>query len=143
MTTYLLLLSLHLVGIILWIGGMFMLALVMNAWQKIPSLELTPSSRILTAVARWNQRVTMPAMALSWLTGLGLLLLGNWPPSLSLMLKILLVLGLSALHGIQSASLRRSLGEAVLTAPAFLRHAAGLTLAASVIIILLIEFKPL
>lgn len=142
MTTYLLLLSLHFVAITLWIGGMFILALAMNAWKKIPTAELSSSLHILTAVQRWNQKVTLPAMIISWLSGLALLLMGNWPPSNSLLLKGVFVLALSALHGIQSGSFRRGLAGSVLEAPSFLRHAAGFTLASLIIIVLLIELKP-
>ncbi len=142
MTTYLLLLSLHLVAFTLWIGGMLILALAMNSWQKIPPLELSPCLRIFTAIQRWNQTVTMPAMLLSWLSGLALLMMGNWPPSYSLLLKGVFVLALSALHGIQSGSFRRSLGDSQLQAPGILRYAAGFTLAALVIIVLLIQLKP-
>ncbi len=142
MTTYLLLLSLHIIAITLWIGGMFMLALVMNSWQKMPAAGFPSAVHILAAVQRWNQTVTLPAMILSWLSGLALLMMGNWPPSNSLLIKGVFVLALSALHGIQSGSFRRSLGESALLAPPILRHAAGFTLTALVIIVLLIELKP-
>ncbi|XBS70237.1 CopD family protein [Acerihabitans sp. KWT182] len=142
MTTYLLLLTLHIVAFTLWIGGMLILALAMNNWRNIPALELSPSLHIFNAVHRWDRTVTLPAMILSWLSGLALLMMGNWPPSNSLLIKGVFVLALSALHGIQSGSFRRSLGESTLQAPAFLRHAGGLTLAALIIILLLIELKP-
>ncbi|TKI05111.1 CopD family protein [Martelella alba] len=143
MTTYLLLLSLHFVSITLWLVGMFILGVAMNAWEKIPPGESSSALSVFAALQRWNRGVTTPAMILSWLSGLALLLMGNWPPSGSLLVKMLFVLALSALHGLQSGSFRRSLAASSLTAPPFLRHANRMTLTAFIIIVLLIELKPL
>lgn len=142
MMTYMVIKSLHLIVITLWIGGMLMLALAMNVWRKMPANVNEAPSPLLLAMQRWNQRITMPAMLLVWVTGLALTLMGNWPPSASLLLKGVFVLLLSAIHGMQSGSLRRSLAQKRLVAPAVLNYAAGITLIALVASVLLIELKP-
>ncbi|WP_410012280.1 CopD family protein [Sodalis sp. C49] len=141
--TYMLIKALHLVAFTLWIGGMLLLAVAMTAWKHTPAAERAPGLRLFSAVQRFNQTVTLPAMIVTWLSGLALTLMGNWPPSLSLIIKVIFVLALSALHGMQSGSLRRSLGRAELTAPAILRHAAAFTLVALIACVLLIVLQPL
>lgn len=141
--TYLLIKSLHLVAITLWIGGMLLLAVAMTAWKKLPAAELAPGMRIFSAIQRFNQTVTLPAMILTWLSGVALTMMGNWPPSLSLIIKVVFVLALSALHGMQSGSFRRSLGRAGFKAPSILRHAAAFILVALAACVLLIVLKPL
>ncbi|NDL61570.1 CopD family protein [Acerihabitans arboris] len=143
MMTFMLVKSLHLVAITVWIGGMLLLAVAMAAWKKMPVAELSPGLRIFSAIQRFNQTATLPAMVLTWLSGLALTMMGNWPPSLSLIVKAIFVLALSALHGMQSGSFRRSLGRAELKAPAILGHAAAFILVALVACVLLIVLQPL
>ncbi|MEA9389578.1 CopD family protein [Acerihabitans sp. TG2] len=137
--TYMLIKSLHIVAMAIWVGGMLMLAVTMTAWKQMAQADVPVGLRIFSAVQRWNQTVTLPAMILTWITGLTLTMMGNWPPSTALIIKFLFVLALSALHGIQSGSFRRSLGQSQLAAPAILRYAAAFTLLALVACVWLIE----
>jgi|SRR5476649_683687 len=137
--TYTLIKSLHIVVMAVWIGGMLTLAVAMTGWKQAAQADVPAHLKIFAAVQRWNQTVTLPAMILTWVTGLALTMMGNWPPSAALVIKFLFVLALSALHGIQSGSFRRSLGQSQLAAPAILRYAAGFTLVALIACVLLIE----
>ncbi len=137
--TFMLIKSLHIVAMAIWIGGMLTLAVAMTAWKQAAQADVPVGLRVFAAIQRWNQTVTLPAMVLTWITGLALTMMGNWPPSTALVIKFLFVLALSALHGIQSGSFRRSLGQSQLTAPAILRYAAGFTLLALIACVLLIE----
>lgn len=137
--TYMLIKSLHIVAMAIWMGGMLMLAVAMTAWKPMAQADVPIGLQIFAAVQRWNQTVTLPAMVLTLVTGLALTMMGNWPPSTALVIKFLLVLALSALHGVQSGSFRRSLGQSRLAAPAMLRYAAGFTLLALTACVLLIE----
>lgn len=137
--TYMLIKSLHIVAMSVWIGGMLMLAVIMATWKRAPRAEVTSGQRLFAAVQRWNQTVTLPAMIVTWITGVALTMMGNWPPTPWLIAKFLLVVVLSALHGIQSGSFRRSLGQPSLIAPEMLRYAAGFTLVALVLCVVLIE----
>ncbi|TCV96629.1 CopD family protein [Biostraticola tofi] len=143
MMTYMLIKALHIVVMTLWIGGMLILAVAMTAWQKAPAAGMASSVRLLEAISGWNRKVTLPAMILTWITGVALTMMGNWPPSASLLLKGVFVLGLSALHGMQSGAMRRSLAQNTLIAPAILRHAAAFTLIALLASVVLVELKPL
>ncbi|HEY0210530.1 CopD family protein [Acerihabitans sp.] len=141
--SFMLIKSLHLVAFTLWIGGMLLLAVAMTAWKKTPAAERAPGLRIFSAVQRFNQTLTLPAMILTWISGVALTLMGNWPPSASLIVKVIFVLALSALHGMQSGSFRRSLGRGELKAPSLLRHAVTFILVALIACVLLIVLEPL
>ena len=58
----------------------------------------------------WDQRLTTPAMLLVWGLGLTLALSQGWFSSHWLQVKLVFVLALSALHGVQSGALRRLAG---------------------------------
>ncbi|CAJ0994095.1 hypothetical protein SODG_006690 [Sodalis praecaptivus] len=140
MTLFMFLKSLHFFGMTLWIGGMCMLGVVMNAWRRAP--DSAGLIAFINAVQRWNQRVVLPAMILTWLTGIGMTLMGSWPPSASLLVKGLFVLMLSALHGMQSGALRRGLAQNRLAAPRLLNYACGFTVLALVVSVVLIVVRP-
>ena len=92
---------LHLVAIAVWMGGMLANALALLA---VPGGG--PPAALAT-MRRWNSRVTTPAMILTWLAGVTLATWGGWWHAGWLWAKLALVLGLVALHGVQSATLRR------------------------------------
>lgn len=58
-------------------------------------------------VSRWDQRVTLPAMLAAWLTGALVAASGAGFSNHCLWAKLVLVIALSGLHGIQSGRLRR------------------------------------
>ena len=73
----------------------------------------TPASTAFIEVVRaWDRRVTMPAILLVWALGLTLALQGHWFRSVWLPAKLVIVLALSAWHGVQSGVLRRLAGGA-------------------------------
>ena len=98
------------------------------------------SAGALHAMRRWDQRVTTPAMLLVWALGLTLALSGSWFKAPWLIAKLGFVVALSALHGMQSAKLRRMAGNGV--APAPTRFAAPLAMAAILAIAVLAVLKP-
>ena len=101
MTTYDWIKALHLAAIAVWIGGMLANALVLLA---VPSGAPPPA---LSTMRRWNARVTTPAMLVTWAAGIVMASWAGWWLWGWLWAKLILVLGLTALHGIQSATLRR------------------------------------
>ena len=96
----------------------------------------------MMTVYRWDRRVTNPALGLLWLLGLTLAWQGGWFSAHWLWAKLVLVTVLSALHGNQSATLRRLNADAARTVPAYMRPTAGLTLAAVTAIVVLVMLKP-
>ncbi len=103
---YLWLKGLHVASVLLFIGGLiaetaFMATLPLDA-------ALTAEQRHAASIVRsWDRRLTIPALLLAWGLGLTLALMQGWFPAAWLHVKLVFVLALSALHGMQSGTLRR------------------------------------
>lgn len=94
--------ALHLVAIAIWIGGMLTVSLAMLA---LPAGTPPPA---LSIMRRWNMWVTTPAMILTWGAGIVMTVWAGWWHDGWLWAKLVLVVGLTGLHGVQTATLRRS-----------------------------------
>ena len=93
------------------------------------------------ALHRWEQKVTTPAMLLVWALGLALGLMGGWFHDGWLFAKLVFVVALSGVHGVQSARLRRMAGGTA--APALPQLVAPLVVGCAVAITLLVFVKPM
>ena len=102
---YLWLKAVHVVAAILFATGSLGSALLIQ-WLK-PQVPSPDTSNIAVRLRRWNARVTTPAMLVVWALGLTLAMQGGWSSSGWLRVKFILVLALSAMHGMQSGALRR------------------------------------
>lgn len=141
--SYLWIKAFHLAAVITWIGGMLVLSVVLMALTS-PSGPRSDRDRHLINTARtWDSRVTTPAMLIVWVLGLVMALQAGWFSAPWLWIKLVVVVILSALHGIQSGTLRRLAGDASRPPPAFLRFAAPVVMAAVVGIAILAITKPL
>ena len=140
MDIYLWLKALHIIAVVTWIGGMLGAGLALGIFPA--SSGATDRTAALDAVSRWDRRVTAPAMVLVWVLGLTLALRGGWFGAPWLTIKLVLVLALSALHGLLSGSLRRLTRADSQSSPARLRYVPALTLAAAAAIIILVVVKP-
>jgi len=107
MALYLTIKALHVVAIIVWIGGMLAVSLLLTSMQPASGPFLLPENRLLAAAYHWDRRVTTSAMVLAWALGLIMSMLGHWFAAAWFSTKLVVVLGLSALHGIQAGTLRR------------------------------------
>ncbi|MGY5957278.1 CopD family protein [Kosakonia sp. BK9b] len=132
--------ALHIIAAIIWIGGMFVMAVVAgwSAVQKDPSL----TDGLLVEVRRWSRRITTPAMLLLWAAGIIMVLAhGQWPHGW-LLLKALVVVLLSGLHGFLSATLRRRVAGEAAKGTAMVGKATTLIIVAVGVIILLAILRP-
>ncbi len=122
----------HLISLFVWIGGMVAVAVALR----------NPNVIHLKPLKAYDQAVTTPAMILALLFGILLGVQGGWFTSSWLGMKILLVLGLSGLHGALVGKLRRAIwessGEVNSGGRVFLP--AGLVLLT--LIVLLVTIKP-
>ncbi len=135
---YLFLKAFHLAAVLTWAGGMLALALALTASGHSGGAGAQP---LLNAIHRWDRRVTTPALGLVWLLGIALVVMGGWYSAPWFWGKLVIVTALSALHGNQSAGLRRWLaGEA--TQPPAARWAPAFTVLAITAIALLVILKP-
>lgn len=91
----------HLVSLFVWIGGMTAVALALRCPVPVQMKRLKA----------YDRAVTTPAMILAFAFGILLVIQGGWFPSTWLGIKIVLVLGLSGLHGALTGKLRRATEE--------------------------------
>ena len=110
---YLWLKALHVAAAITFVAGVLATALLLTlspggeAWSR----DRQP---IVHGLRTWHSRVTTPAMLIVWALGIALALEGGWFAHQWLQAKLVLVLALSAVHGVHSGALRRLAGGSVL-----------------------------
>jgi protoporphyrinogen IX oxidase len=136
---YLWLRVLHIIAVIVWTGGMLVVAVTLRSAgpdnvQKAPAL--------FAAIHRWDQRVTTPAMFAVWALGLTLAYMGGWYSSGWFIAKFIVVFVLSGIHGTLSGNLRRLVADPGRTLPGNLRHAAPAIIVLEAVIVLLVGLKP-
>ena len=134
--------ALHIAAVVTWVAGLLMLSLLLSVLATAPAPSLPQERRLMTALRRWDRMVTSPAMVLAWVLGISLAVHGGWFTSPWLAAKLVLVMAMSALHGVLAGTLRR-MSSASCQRPAFsLRFACGFTLAGSAAIACLVVLKP-
>ena len=99
---------LHVTADIVFVAGLLAGALLLAALSDQEAGALARERRLAVAMRRWHRAVTSPALAVAWACGIWLALQAGWFHSGWLHAKLVLVLGLSALHGALSAALRRA-----------------------------------
>lgn len=122
----------HLISLFVWIGGMTAVALALRY----------PADGFLKPLKVYDRIVTTPAMILALSFGIVLGLQGGWFSSGWLSTKILLVLGLSGLHGALVGKLRRAIWESPGTAEPSGRWFLPIGAAFLALIVLLVTIKP-
>lgn len=136
---YMLLKALHIIALMAWIGGMLLqvfLSRALAAGQR-------PGTRaVLGEAVRWDRWMTTPAMLLAWICGLALANGGQWLGAPWLSVKLVLVVVLSALHGMQSGSLRRMAVDPARHPSARSRRGGTVILGTVAAIVLLVVLKP-
>ena len=103
--------ALHVAAALAFFGG----ALAVSLFLAAVPLGTTSIAPIAQGLHRWDQNVTTPAMLVVWALGLILASTGHWLADGWLQTKLLFVIILSGMHGVQSARLRRLAGGASLT----------------------------
>ncbi|BAI72330.1 hypothetical protein AZL_016920 [Azospirillum sp. B510] len=139
--TYLWIKGLHIISVMVWIGGMFGAAIAITAVSTSKSLSYTSGhADIIDALRRWDRRVTAPAMLLAWLFGVAVAMQGGWFGSPWLMMKLVFVVALSGLHGMLAGTLRK-LGQTGQPA-AMSCYAPPAIIVAMIVIVLIVVLKP-
>lgn len=108
MDLYPFLLAAHVTAMVFLVGGMLFQNRMLAATQHYPPGLLATS---LDTLFRIDRQIVTPALMLTWLFGLGLAFWAEWFPVAWLLLKLVFVIALSALHGIQSGRIRRAIRE--------------------------------
>lgn len=138
MEFYPFLVAAHVTAVVFLVGGMLALDRMVVAVARSPQDQ---QAGILTALARFDRQVVTPALLLAWIFGITLAVWAEWFPSTWLMVKLAVVVAVSAFHGLQSGRLRRSARDGRL-AEGMTGAGAGLVLAMLIIAILAIA-KPI
>ena len=140
--TYLWIKAAHIIFVIFWIAGLFLLPRYYVYHQ-----ESTPGSQ---EERRWVERerklrniIITPSMILVWIAGLTLATVGHWWSSGWLMAKFAIVIGLSAYHGYMIRYGRKlARGERPVSGRALriMNEVPGIAVAAIVILVVLKPF---
>ena len=139
---YLLIKSLHIALMLFWVAGMVVQGFVLAAAAKLPGPALPQELARLRLLRRWERTLTTPAMVGALATGVYLAASAGWFGSGWLSVKLALVLGLAAAHGMQAGRLRRA-AEAVGGGEGRARaNLLPLVAIALVLIIVLVVVKP-
>jgi putative membrane protein len=111
-TRYDLVTLLHVTADFVFVAGLLAAALLLAALSTHDPAQLARERRLVVAMRRLHRAVTTPALVVAWACGVWLALQAGWFHSGWLHVKLVLVLALSALHGVLSAALRRAGADA-------------------------------
>jgi putative membrane protein len=123
----------HVACVLIFVGGLFSQSFAVAAGRR-------GDAATVALLSRWDGRVTVPAMLLVWLSGALLATEGAWFASHWLWAKLVIVVGLTGLHGVQSGRLRRLRNGADRQAGSFVP--VGIVAVAVALIALLVVAKP-
>lgn len=138
---YQFLVLLHAAAVMAWVGGSLFVSLYLLSAPHRDGDEAPRGRGMLPRLRRWNLCVTTPAMALAWLLGLHLAFSVGWFAMKWIWVKAGCALALSALHGVQSAALRRMAQGGARRAPLADLYA-PLTVVLAAAIVTLVVVKP-
>ncbi|MFS7194861.1 CopD family protein [Rahnella inusitata] len=133
--------ALHVIAGVLWIGGMMGMAMVFAVSGKSAANDASRAA-LLDYVRKWNRCVTSPAMLLLWIAGIWMIVSYGKFPHAWLLIKMVVVVLLSAIHGMLSGELRRRTTGLPTRDFAILRKASGIIVAAVVVIVVLAVIRP-
>jgi len=134
--------ALHVAAVVTWVAGLLMLSLVLSILATAPAPSLPQERRLMAALARWDRTVTSPAMVLAWVLGISLAVHGGFFTATWLAAKLVLVVALSALHGVLAGTLRRLSSGSTRRPAISLRFACGFTVVGVTAIASLVVLKP-
>lgn len=133
---YFLIKALHLISDFLFVGGLLINAFVIGI---VPPAIRTG---VIAALRRYDRTVTTAALGGVWIFGLWLAFGYGFYTSGWFGFKFLIVVMLSALHGMQQGWMRRMEADPKLDPPAFVRAGLPIVLISVVVVILLAVVKP-
>nr|WP_318383466.1 CopD family protein [uncultured Enterobacter sp.] len=126
----------HLISGMIWLGGLILMAVVACAASKNRGTN-SAVELLVGNVLSWSRSVTSPAMVILWACGIAMIVSHGGDIPLWLILKIVVLLLLSGLHGFLSATLRKMSGGAVPPARAIVRIAPVIIIIAVALVVIL------
>lgn len=134
--------AVHIIAAIIWIGGILVMAVTAGWCNHLQSQKAPLPIAMLEFVRQWSRKVTSPAMVLLWLMGVAMVVLHGQMPHLWLVLKILVVVGLSGIHGVLTGTLRRLAAGTSTRISGMVSQATAVVVVAVALIILLAIIRP-
>lgn len=128
--------ALHVAAVLLFTGGLLAQSLMVSA-----ALKDRVAHSLLARLQRWDRRVTVPALLVVWTLGIAAALRGGWFGAGWLSAKLVFVMALTGLHGMQAGALRRVVLGAR-TPPAFIAWAPTAVILSFIAVALLAVAKP-
>lgn len=125
--------TLHLIAMVVWITGMLSVPLV---------LRTLPGGAVLNDLRQIYTRAGGAALVAVWVFGLWAAVQGEWLATGWLGFKMLLVLGLSGLHGVLSAQFRKRVSDPAHQVSGLVLALPWIVLGLIVVIIALAVWKP-
>lgn len=101
---YLLVKALHVFAIGTFVGGMLAVAVVLRLAARRKDEDIR---EVATALLRWDDLVTLPALAIVWMAGMAMAFGGGWTDAPWLLLKLIPAVFLSGLHILDGVALKR------------------------------------
>jgi uncharacterized membrane protein len=95
--------ALHVASALVFFGGV----VAVGVFLHMVTTDSSEIRALAASVRRWDHVITTPAMLLVWGLGLGIGGAGHWFNASWLSVKLIFVVVLSAVHGMQSGKLRR------------------------------------
>lgn len=129
--------ALHIIAGMLWVFGLLLMAFA----YTVAARNLQGHGALLEGVRRWSRQVTTPSMIVLWVAGVVMLVMYGQFPYAWLVLKIVVVVALSALHGLLTGALRR-LNSGERSRFTWLSQTPALLIVAVIVIIVLAIVRP-
>jgi len=138
---YLWLKALHIIAVISWMAGMLYLPrlFVYHAASK-PGSEQSETFKVMER--RLLKFIMTPAMTVTWLVGIVLILQGKWLAASWLHAKLVLVLAMTILHGMMTQWVQAFAHDRNLHTAKFYRIVNEIPTVLMIVIVLLVAVKP-
>ncbi|HSG88742.1 MAG TPA: CopD family protein [Pseudomonadales bacterium] len=137
--TYLLVKALHILAVVLWLGTALFIAALL---PRISDLHGESRQRWLATLRKIAKRLETPAMILTWVLGIALMLWGGWASAAWMHAKLTLVLVLTGLHGIQAGRFKKLAKDPEHELPAWFGWLFPVMLLMLTAVIVLVAVKP-
>lgn len=129
--------SVHLTAMVVWLAGMITTPLALSASAREPK-----AAERAAALQQRERLLFTPAMLLTWALGMTLALRAGWFAMGWIWAKVVLVLVISALHGIVMGQLSRLARDPAHVVPNWIRSVSSITIGCLLVIAVLATAKP-
>ena len=140
-TQYLIVKSIHIIAVISWMAGMLYLPrLCVYHAENEGNTALTDTFKVMER--RLLRFIMTPAMIVSWIFGLALMISAAWFKAPWMHAKLLLVLVLSGVHGWLSVCVKRFASDQNRKSGRYFRFVNEIPTVLMIIIVVLVVVKP-